>query len=249
MAVPWWRGTMQLGTKPSQKNKKGERRGNRRAFVKINCNKEKGTPIPLGFFNLLSSIYSHVPWQQGTALLQEAGNGNWEFSIFGFKRHGTCCVPQSVWIEPWPWPVPDVAQFILSRKETGLWDVTWLEKCTGLCCAWERGWGDNVPVPTLPGPVLAEQGDEVSSVTITLHLQDFQFLRGLKAPRSLRRCAVWNHAVPPKNLRAQIIHRISSRGRWARAGKSLCAAQGGHLCHFQWCLLPKYPIPICFPPK
>lgn len=42
-------------------NKKAGRRGNRRAFVKINCNKEKGTPIPLGFLNLLSSIYSHVP--------------------------------------------------------------------------------------------------------------------------------------------------------------------------------------------
>ncbi|KAI1236872.1 hypothetical protein IHE44_0015130 [Lamprotornis superbus] len=26
----------------------------------------------------------------------------------------------------------NVAQFILSRKETGLWDVTWLEKCTAL---------------------------------------------------------------------------------------------------------------------
>lgn len=50
--------------------------------------------------------------------------------------------------------------------------------------AWERGWGDRVAVPTLPGPMLAEHSGEVFSVT--LDLQNFQFLRGIKAPRSVR---------------------------------------------------------------
>jgi len=43
---------MKLGTKPCEKPKAGGEGGNRRAFVKINCNKEKGTAIPLGCFNL-----------------------------------------------------------------------------------------------------------------------------------------------------------------------------------------------------
>lgn len=38
-------------------------------------------------------------------------------------------------------------------------------------------------MPTLPGPVLAEHGGEVSSATVKLDLQNFQFLRGIKAPK------------------------------------------------------------------
>lgn len=74
-------------------------------------------------------------------------------------------------------------------------------------------------VPTPDGPGLAEQGDEVFSVTLTLDLQNFQFFRGMKASRSPRWCAAWNHAVPKKSVwlsGAQIIHKISSRGRWTR---------------------------------
>lgn len=71
-------------------------------------------------------------------------------------------------------------------------------KWAGLGCSWERGWGDKVAVPTLPGPVLEEHSGEVSCVTDTLALQDFQFLRGIKAPRSPGWCAAWNHAVPKK---------------------------------------------------
>lgn len=61
---------MLLGTKPFRKN--GE---NSEGFVEIYRNKEKGIAIPLGFFNLFSPIYSHIAWQQGTALLQEIWKG------------------------------------------------------------------------------------------------------------------------------------------------------------------------------
>lgn len=147
-------------------------------------------------------------------MLQEAGNGNWELSIFGFKRHGTCCVPPvsvnralalACAIQMWP-----SSSCPLKKQGYGMspgckMQLLWAG-------AWKRGWGDKVAVPTLPGPVLADHGGEVFSVT--LGLQSFQFLRGIKAPRSLRWRAARSHAVSKNSVwlsGAQIIH----RGSWA----------------------------------
>lgn len=136
-------------------------------------------------------------------MLQEAGNGNWEFSIFDFKRHGTCCVPRvsvnralalACAIQMWPNSSCPLKKQGYRMSPGCKMPLLW----AGLGCAWERGWGDKVTVPTLPGPVLAERGDEISSVFITLGLQNFQFLRGIKARRSLRWCAARNHTVPKK---------------------------------------------------
>lgn len=66
---------------PKQKKKMG-RRGNRRAFVKINCNKEKGTPIPLGFFNLFFLSLFTRSLTAGHSIV--AGGWKWKWGVLRF---------------------------------------------------------------------------------------------------------------------------------------------------------------------
>lgn len=189
---------------------------------------------------------------------QEAGNGNGEFSVFGFKRHGTCCVPRvsvnralalACAIRMWPNSSCPLKKQGYEMSPGCKTQPQW----GGLGCAWERGWGDNVAVPTPAGPGLAEQGGEVFSVTVTLDLQNFQFLRGIKAPRGPRWCAARNHAVPKKSVwlsGAQIIHKISSRGRWTGCLGVPCEQhEVDTLVTAGDVFPPKYPIPCCFPPE